>query len=132
MEVFVIRLLPGDNLQEKLVEFVKEKRLQNAFVITCVGSLTSAKIRLANADLTRDFSGHFEIVSLVGTIDPDGEHHLHISISDDKGNVFGGHVFSDHIVYTTAEIVIGSAQGLSFSREHCQKSGWPELVVKKN
>jgi predicted DNA-binding protein with PD1-like motif len=94
MEVFVIRLLPGDNLQEKLVEFVKEKRLQNAFVITCVGSLTSAKIRLANADLTRDFSGHFEIVSLVGTIDPDGEHHLHISISDDKGNVFGGHVFS--------------------------------------
>ena len=53
MDVYVIRLLPGDNLQEKLVEFVKEKRLQNAFIVTCVGSLTSAKIRLANADLTR-------------------------------------------------------------------------------
>ena len=40
-------------------------------------------------------------------------------------------VIIDHIVYTTAEIVIGSAKGLFFSREHCEKSGWPELVVKK-
>jgi len=48
--------------------------------------------------------GHFEIVSLVGTLDPDGQHHLHISISDANGNVFGGHVLSDHIVYTTGKM----------------------------
>lgn len=52
---------------------------------------------------TLPFKGHFEIVSLVGTVDPDGQHHLHISISDADGNVFGGHVLSDHIIYTTGK-----------------------------
>ena len=50
--------------------------------------------------------GHYEIVSLVGTIDPDGQHHLHISISDSEGATFGGHVYSDHIIYTTGNIEI--------------------------
>ena len=40
-------------------------------------------------------------MSLVGTVDMDGGHHLHISISDAAGHVTGGHVLSDHIVYTT-------------------------------
>ena len=39
----------------------------------------------------------------VGTIDPDGQHHMHISISDAEGAVHGGHVFSEHIIYTTGE-----------------------------
>ena len=56
---------------------------------------------MANANVTKTYEGHFEIVSLVGTIDPDGQHHLHISISDAEGDVFGGHVFAEHIIYTT-------------------------------
>ena len=101
--------------------------------------------------------GHYEIVSLVGTIDPDGQHHLHISISDSEGATFGGHVYSDHIIYTTgifkneilhkiglnsknvtvinilsAEIVIGTNENETYSREDCELSGWPELVVKKS
>jgi hypothetical protein len=35
-----------------------------AFVVTCVGSLTKAKIRLANSSSVKDLSGYFEIVSL--------------------------------------------------------------------
>ena len=91
--------------------------------------------------------GHYEIVSLVGTIDPDGQHHLHISISDSEGATFGGHVWSDHIIYTTgkfsffnvwllvwvsAEIVIGTNENETYSREGCKLSGWPELVIKNN
>ena len=60
---------------------------------------------MANADLTKTYEGHFEIVSLVGTIDPDGQHHMHIAISDGDGAVHGGHVYSDHIVYTTGKFV---------------------------
>ena len=58
---------------------------------------------MANADLTKTYEGHFEIVSLVGTIDPDGQHHMHIAISDADGAVYGGHVYSDHTVYTTGK-----------------------------
>jgi len=84
---------------------------------------------MANANVTKTYEGHFEIVSLVGTIDPDGQHHLHISISDAEGDVFGGHVFAEHIIYTTAEIVIGSNDNEHYSRQDCPLSGWPELVV---
>lgn len=34
-----------------------------------------------------------EIVSLVGTLSSVGGHHLHMSLSDKDGHVFGGHVF---------------------------------------
>ena len=57
-------------------------------------------------ETTDPVQGHYEIVSLVGTIDPDGQHHLHISISDSEGATFGGHVWSDHIIYTTGIIFI--------------------------
>ena len=100
---------------------------------------------MANADVTKTYEGHYEIVSLVGTIDPDGQHHMHISISDADGNVFGGHVFAEHIIYTTgklrfgmlltkdsceqAEIVVGTNDNEHYSRQECPLSGWPELVV---
>ena len=52
MEVHVIRLVPGDDLQKKLIEFVKEKKLGNAFILTCVGSLTKAHISLRSKKCT--------------------------------------------------------------------------------
>ena len=33
------------------------------------------------------------------------------------------------LVYTTAEIVLGEMEGALFGRQHCEKSGWPELTV---
>lgn len=72
----------------------------------------------------------YEIVSLVGTVSAGS--HLHGSFSDDRGNVFGGHIVGDMYVYTTAEIVLGECQGAEFSREFDEKSGWPELVIKQS
>lgn len=68
-------------------------------------------------------------MSLVGTINDTG--HLHISLADCKGEVIGGHVMKDLIIYTTAEVVIGECNDALFSREVCDKSGWDELVVSK-
>ena len=65
-------------------------------------------------ETTDPVQGHYEIVSLVGTIDPDGQHHLHISISDSEGATFGGHVWSDHIIYTTGNLFSWPTLGLSF------------------
>ena len=31
------------------------------------------------------------------------------------------------LVFTTAEIVLGELRDVSFGREHCALSGWPEL-----
>ncbi len=56
-------------------------------------------------------------------------HHLHISISDKDGHTFGGHIFGEMIVYTTAEIVIGECVDLTFKRELDETYGYNELVV---
>lgn len=72
-------------------------------------------------------SGRFEIVSLVGTLNPDA--HLHVCLSDGEGRTVGGHVLGDLEVFTTAEVVVGEAADLRFSREMDERTGFPELVV---
>jgi hypothetical protein len=52
-----------------------------------------------------EFNGKFEIVSLSGTLSSSG-HHVHMSIADCDGNVFGGHLMEGCLVRTTAEIVL--------------------------
>lgn len=42
----------------------------------------------------------------------------------------GGHVLGDLEIFTTAEVVIGEAADLHFSREMDQQTGFPELVVQ--
>ncbi len=76
------------------------------------------------------FSEKLEIVSLTGTLAISGVH-LHIAISDATGKTIGGHLLDSNLVYTTAEIVIGEAKDLEFSREQDMESGYKELVVKK-
>ncbi|CAN0516072.1 unnamed protein product [Ectocarpus sp. 12 AP-2014] len=69
----------------------------------------------------------FEICSLVGTLSPEGLH-LHASLADEKGALCGGHLVRA-TVHTTAEIVIGVASSLEFSREMDPRTGFKELVV---
>ena len=72
----------------------------------------------------------FEIVSLVGTLSPDGSH-SHISLSDGTGATIGGHLLEGNEVYTTAEIVIGEAEYLQFRREVDPVTTFKELTIKK-
>lgn len=69
----------------------------------------------------------FEVLSLVGTLSPDGLH-LHASLGDETGAVCGGHLVRA-TVHTTAEIVVGVARSLTFSRKMDPGTGFKELVV---
>ena len=75
-----------------------------------------------------ELKGKHEIVSLTGTLSG-GEGHLHVSLADEAGTVFGGHVLN-LFIYTTAEVVIGNCEGLEFTRDMDQDTGFPELVVR--
>ena len=76
-----------------------------------------------------EVKGRHEIVSLVGTLADEG--HLHASLSDKDGNVIGGHVMGNMKVFTTAEVVIGNCDTLSFIREIDDETGFDELVVRE-
>jgi uncharacterized protein len=130
IRILALRLKPGQDLRQQIEAFVKEKHLRAGFIITTVGSLQHAGIRLADQSSATQFEGKFEIVSLVGTLGSDGVH-LHISISDSNGKTLGGHVVEGCLIYTTAEIVIGEAQGLIFSRDRDAGTGYQELRIRR-
>jgi len=128
MIVYALRLRPGQDILGELTSFANAHRLQAVIVLTCVGSLRRASLRLANQPGETLFTGFFEIVSLVGTISSDGAH-LHISISDSNGKTFGGHLMPGSLVYTTAEIALGELEGLRFTRPVDAETGYDELVI---
>ena len=216
--VHSFRLQPGTDLLDGISDYVAKHRLRACHVVSCVGSLTSATLRLAkpsshNKERIRTRHEHFEIVSVTGTVEwnPSGEvtKHVHIALADEDGAVWGGHMLSSldgvprpparapcsaqttvvspplldtsaslsrsgggtsgpttgtggaggttgntaseeegavpssseavlpqslqtlYPVYTTAEVALLVDEGVSFSREPCPRSGWPELVVRE-
>ena len=78
--VYAFRLKPGEDMKEGIEKLVKENNIRAGWIATTVGSLTRYNIRFANQPGGSSDSGHFEILSLSGTVSVNGSH-LHISIS---------------------------------------------------
>ena len=74
-------------------------------------------------------AGHFEIVSLVGTLSTEGSH-VHLSIADSTGKTIGGHLLEGCTIYTTAEIVIAKSNEMHFTREEDGTTPWKELQIR--
>ena len=123
-----LRLRPGDDVILTLQQQVKHHQLQAAFIAGCVGSLTDVALRFAGQEDTHLTSGKFEIVSLIGTLDAQGEH-LHLAVSDENGHMRGGHMMPGCTVRTTLELIIGELENNTFTREYCMLSGYEELVI---
>ncbi len=128
METYALRLRPNQDLRHELEAFAAAHNLRAAFVLTCVGSLRHAALRLANKPDTTHYEDKFEIVSLVGTLSNDGPH-LHISLSDGTGRTIGGHLQPGNLIYTTAEIVIGELGDKVFSRPIDPETTYDELEI---
>lgn len=122
--------MPGADLKKSLLDFAKQEKLKAAYIITCVGSLQAAHLRMAGAKIKKKWDEKMEIVSLTGTLF-EGECHLHISLSKEDGQVIGGHLLEGCLINSTAEIVVGEAHHLLFSRETDSQTGYTELVVNK-
>ncbi|MFM7236597.1 MAG: PPC domain-containing DNA-binding protein [Cyanobium sp.] len=105
MKVVPLRLQPGDDLRRALEAWMG-------------GATEATAIR-----------GDLEILSLSGTLAPDGAH-LHIAIAGSSGAVIGGHLGAGSLVRTTAELVVGLLPDWRFSRELDPATGYTELAIK--
>lgn len=131
MKTHTFRLKPQQDLFDSIEEFVKQNNIEAGCVLSSVGSLTHATLRLANREYYNEYDGHFEIVSMTGTVSIHGSH-IHIAISDGDGVTIGGHLVSGCKIYTTAEIVLLELDDVVYKRELFQNdSGYEELVVYK-
>jgi predicted DNA-binding protein with PD1-like motif len=130
MQLFPLRLRPGQDLRSALEAHLAEGTAGAAFVLQGIGSLSVAQLRLAGAEQATELRGDLEILTLAGSLAIDGAH-LHISIADAQGRVLGGHVAAGCIVRTTAEILLAVLPDHHFSRElDVAGSGFRELVVR--
>lgn len=130
MQTYSVRLKSGQDLKKSLDLLVQQERIGAGALLTCVGSLTDVTLRLANQEGPSVWRGHFEIVSLVGTLSTGGSH-IHLSVSDSTGRTIGGHLLDGCIIYTTAELVIGIMPEITYAREPDPAFGYRELVVRK-
>ena len=128
MKVVPLRLHPGEDLRQALEAWMGVQQQQAGCMISAVGSLSVAQLRLAGASETTTICGELEILSLSGTLSPDGAH-LHIAVADSQGAVIGGHLCAGSLVRTTAELVIGLLPEWRFSRELDPATGYPELRI---
>lgn len=125
-----LRLKPNADLRKEIEAYVKQNNIQAGWINCGVGSLTQYNIRFANQPDGATGAGHFEIVSLIGTVSANGSH-IHISVSDSTGKTIGGHLMENNIIYTTAEIVIQETNDYIFTREKDGTTPWEELQIKK-
>jgi predicted DNA-binding protein with PD1-like motif len=129
MQAHPLRLSPGDDLRVALEEVLRQLKSQAAFVVQGIGSLSIAQLRFAGNEEPTELRGDLEILTLAGSLSVDGAH-LHMSVADSLGRVFGGHVARGCMVRTTAEIVLALLPEHSFSREYDSSSGFVELVIR--
>lgn len=130
MKEHAIRLVKGDDLKLSLEKYVEENNIKAGVIVSCVGCLYETVIRDAGGIKAVTIKEKVEIVSVTGTLSMDGCH-IHISVSDEKLNTYGGHLKDGCLVNTMAEIVIIELDSYSFDRKMDDSTGYKELVVTK-
>ena len=134
MKILALRLIPGVDLKQELRRIVQEHGLRAGFIVSCVGSLARARLRMPGAagepERFNTLDEPTEIISLAGTLSPDGLH-LHVALARHDGQCIGGHVVDGCIVRTTAELVVGELPDLEFRRAPDPETGYLELRVSE-
>lgn len=128
MQALPLRLAPQQDLRAALEAVLAAHGATAGFVLQAIGSLSVARIRYAGMAHGTELRGDMEILTLAGSLSPDGAH-LHISLADAHGKVTGGHVEPGCIVRTTAEILVALLPGHRFSRARDPASGYKELAI---
>ncbi|KUJ95218.1 MAG: uncharacterized protein PWR24_201 [Desulfonauticus sp.] len=128
--VIIGRIGYGKDLLSELNEIVKQEKI-NLGKVEAIGALQKATIAYYHQDSQNyeliTFNQHLEIVSLIGNVslkDNTPFVHAHITLGDNKGNLLGGHLSSESIVFA-CEFLIIPFTGPSLERKLDQQTGLP-------
>lgn len=111
---YVIQLEPGEEFQESLGTFVKQKRIPSAF-FQGIGALS--QVDLGFFDLAKNeyerhfFEEEYELITANGNVSMENDVpfvHTHVVPSDQKCQTIGGHLFKGTVTIT-AEIFLFTA-----------------------
>ena len=129
MQTCALRLSPGQDLKLALKEFADHHHLEAGIILTAIGSFDQAVLRFAGQDEGTILTGPLELISLAGTLSPQGLH-LHGAVADGTGTLSAGHIMAGCVIRTTAEIVVANLPDLRFRRLLDPETGYPELAIE--
>lgn len=133
MKHITVRLRDGEDLRERIEKIAKEHNAPAGCILSVVGSLSKTNLRTPVLDpeniTFKKMNEPVEIVSGTGTLAKD-DLHVHLSVSDSKGRVWGGHLSKGNIVRTTAEVVILIFDDVTYKRVHDPETGYEELEIE--
>ncbi|MCU0559451.1 MAG: DNA-binding protein [Desulfobacterales bacterium] len=110
-----LSLGPGAVLHRSLKEFLEREKLQEAYVVSCVGSCTTVvAVYPTTADIPpqlgkTEFEGLFEINGIGGDVKRRGNEirvHLHGSLTHKGTNVFGGALQEGTTIFKMADLIL--------------------------
>ena len=105
MRTVRLHLEPGSDLRHTLQQLAVEEQA-SGFVLGVVGNLSQAAFQCPGQSQPTVLSGELEIITLNGTLAPEGVH-LHLSVSDGACQVWGGHLEPGSRVLGGADLLIG-------------------------
>ena len=118
----------GEDLLKSITDFCIEKNIKSGF-ISVIGALQKAKFGYYSQGEKKYYENTkdepVEIISGLGNISvKEGKPfvHIHISVADNKGNVFGGHLNPGCIVFA-AECAIFELEGDLLERKFDEVTG---------
>ncbi len=126
-KTIVIRMDKGEEVVSSLKSICQKEDIKLASV-SAIGAVNDITVGVFNPDTkqykSNRFTGNFEIVSLSGTVTTMKGIpyiHLHMSVGDGNGKVFGGHL-NEAKISATCEMVITLIEG-EVEREYSEEIG---------
>jgi predicted DNA-binding protein with PD1-like motif len=125
-QLHVLRMLPGEDVRGGLETWCTDNALEAGCVVSAVGSVSRAVLRMAGRTDGSTLNGDMEVCALSGTLSRHGLH-LHMAVGDAEGRMHGGHLLAGCTVRTTLEVVVQEIGGLALHRRHDPRTGHAEL-----
>lgn len=129
LKTLPLGLRPGCALRREFEQAAATLPGGSGFVLSGIGSLSHASLRFAAQEAATQLDEPLGLLSLAGTVNPDGAH-LHASVATASGQVLGGHVADGCIGRATAEIPLATSAEWRLAREHDAATGHAELGVR--
>ncbi|MFM7313949.1 MAG: PCC domain-containing protein [Cyanobium sp.] len=105
MRTLALHLEAGSDVRESLETLAGEQGAPG-YVLSVVGNLSAAVFQCPGRSAPTRLRGELEIITLTGTLSPEGVH-LHLSFSDGDCRVWGGHLESGTVVLRGADLLLG-------------------------
>ncbi len=127
-DVYIIRLMPGEELMETLKAFCQEQNIKGG-VISGIGGVREVEIAylqpVEKEYVPKKFSGGLEVSSLNGNVAGD-KLHIHMTVADSEYKAYAGHC-NMAVADPTLEVILKPTDELQ--REIDDYSGLPLLKL---